>query len=319
MRNCDIYILNYNGKHLLSDCLPSIIQAVEARGNIDEMLLIDNASTDDSIEFMKHTYSQIKIIEKKENNFLFSINEEIDKSNKDYFIFLNNDIRVDIGFITPLLEWFDDDQIFATTSKIYDWEGRYLQTGKRFISFKKYTFNSWYDFDIQYSCHTLFASGGASAYDRKKFIKLGGFDELFKPFYIEDVDISYRAWKAGYKIVYSPESVIYHKGRATIEKHYRSKEIDKVFLKNTLIFIWKNITDIEFFALHLMLIPYRLVRVTLTSPPALSYKYFKTILTFPYIYMKRIQTRKQFKLSDRETFCLINSCEKILLRKSTCN
>lgn len=311
MRNCDIYILNYNGKHLLADCLPSVIQAVEARGNIDEIIVIDNASTDDSIEFVKQTYPQIKIIEKRENNFLFSINEEIVKSNKDYFIFLNNDLRFDIGFITPLLDWFDDGQVFATTSKIYDWDGKGLQTGKRFISFKKFTFNSWYDFDIQYACHTLFAPGGASAYDRKKFIELGGYDELFKPAYLEDIDISYRAWKAGYKVIYCPKSIIYHKGRATLSKIYRSKEIDKIFLKNNLVFTWKNITDIRFNIFHILLIPYRLIRIITSSPSYLSKQYIKTLLIFPYIFMKRNKVKKQFKLNDREVFHKINSLEEL--------
>ncbi len=311
MRNCDIYILNYNGKHLLGDCLTSVIRAVEARGNIDEIIVIDNASTDGSVEFLRDNYPGVRIIEKGENDFLFSVNEEVVRSGRDYFIFLNNDLRVDIGFITPLLDYFDDSRVFAVTSKIYDWEGKNLQTGKRFVSFKKFTYNSWYDLNIQYPCYTLFASGGAAAYDRKKFVEMGGYDELFNPGYLEDIDISYRAWKAGYKVIYCPESVVYHKGRETFGKHYRSIEIDKIFLKNTLLFTWKNITDTRFILFHLMLIPYRLLRVALSSPPALSCQYLRTILSCPYLYMKCIKVKKQFKLTDKEAFLMINSLERL--------
>jgi GT2 family glycosyltransferase len=293
------------------DCLPSVIGAVKARGNIDEVVVIDNASIDGSVEYLKKNYSCIKVIEQEKNNFLFSINKEVKKSAKDYFIFLNNDMRVDVDFITPLLDYFCKADVFAVTSRVYDWEGKNIQTGKRFISFKKFTFDSWYDLNIQYPCYTLLAVGGISAYDRKKFIELEGYDELFKPGYLEDVDISYRAWKAGYKIIYCPGSIVYHKGRSTFKKYYTSREIDKIFLRNTLIFTWKNITDMRLTTFYLLSIPYRLLLVILSSPFAISLQFIKTILNFPHIYKKRLLAKMQFKLADKKVFHLINSLQRI--------
>lgn len=315
MKKCDIFILNYNGKHLLEDCLPSVVKAVETRGNIDEIIVIDNASTDDSIEFIKQYYPQIKIILKEKNNYLFSINKEVLKSDKEYFIFLNNDLKVDINFITPLLNYFFDKSIFAVGSKIFDWEGKNLQTGKRFISFKKFALDTWYDFNIQYPCYTLYASGGASAFDRKKFIDLGGFDELFKPGYLEDTDISYRAWKAGYKVIYSPESIVYHKGRVTLGKQFKNIEIDKIFLRNRLYFTWKNISDIHLLLPHILLLPYRLLRF-ISTKPALGYEYFKTILRCLHILIKR-KNGEKFKITDKEAFKLINDMEIITIKENS--
>lgn len=317
MMTCDIYILNYNGRHLLEDSLPSIVEAVDARGKVDDIKVIDNASQDDSVEFLRRSFPQVKIVQKEKNNFLFSVNEDVRSSTKDYFIFLNNDLKVDKGFIAPLLDCLGNSDVFAATCKIYDWEGKSIQSGKRYISFKKFTYNSWYDFDRQYPCHTLFASGGASAYNRKTFVELGGFDELFNPGYLEDVDLSYRAWKAGYKVIYCPSSIVYHKGRQSFGKFFNNSQIDRIFLRNSLFFMWKNISDIYLLLPHLMLLPYRLLRVVYTGPSAFGYEYLKTILRCPGILMSARKARKQFRITDKEAFRLINMMDEVVIREGS--
>jgi GT2 family glycosyltransferase len=67
---------------------------------------------------------------------------------------------------------------------------------------------------------TFYAGGGSSAYDRRKFLELGGFDPLLHPFYVEDADVSYMAWKRGWKVLYAPGSIVFHEHRGTIGKRF---------------------------------------------------------------------------------------------------
>ena len=84
---------------------------------------------------------------------------------------------------------------------------------------------------------TFYGGGGSTAYDRRKFLELGGFDELLAPFYVEDVDLGYMAWKRGWINMYAPDSVVYHEHRGTIGKHFSEAYIAAVVQKNRLLFV----------------------------------------------------------------------------------
>ena len=97
---------------------------------------------------------------------------------------------------------------------------------------------------------TFYAGGGSTAYDRNKLLELGGFDSLMEPFYLEDADISYMAWKRGWFVFYEPRSVVYHEHRGTIGKHFSETEIQKALQQNNLLFTWKNIHEWKRLAGH---------------------------------------------------------------------
>ncbi|MDO9066518.1 MAG: glycosyltransferase, partial [Chloroflexota bacterium] len=107
---------------------------------------------------------------------------------------------------------------------------------------------------ISEAAPTIFAIGGAMVFRKGDFLWLGGFDAIYRPNCWEDIDISYRAWKRGLKVIYEPSSLMYHKGRATLT-YERPKEI-----KNELLFTWKNITDQQILKEHLNLLPWNLYR-----------------------------------------------------------
>jgi O-antigen biosynthesis protein len=87
----------------------------------------------------------------------------------------------------------------------------------------------------------FYGGGGSCAFDRTKFLALGGFDELFAPFYLEDTDLGFLAWKRGWKVLYQPASVVYHEHRGTIGKRFGDEHIRGVLQKNFILFTWKNI------------------------------------------------------------------------------
>ncbi len=99
---------------------------------------------------------------------------------------------------------------------------------------------------IQTAYPCAYPGGGSSAFDRAKFLELGGFDSLFHPFYYEDTDLGFRAWKRGWKVLYEPRSIVHHEHRGTIGKKFSPDYIEKVVRGNSLLYCWKNIHSWRF-------------------------------------------------------------------------
>jgi GT2 family glycosyltransferase len=123
----------------------------------------------------------------------------------------------------------------------------------------------WYhqlpDIDKVSTC--FFALGGQAAFSRSKYLELGGFDELLWPLYHEDIDLSYRAWRRGWRVLYEPSSVLYHLGGATSAAKYKRDELRRIVVQNTFLFQWKNIDDPAMRAEHNAWLAPRLARAVL--------------------------------------------------------
>ena len=116
------------------------------------------------------------------------------------------------------------------------------------------------DISELYPC--AYGGGGSCAFDRRKFWELGGFDELLAPFYLEDTDLGYLAWKRGWKNLYQPASVVYHEHRGTIGRRFSEAHIQGVLKKNFLLFTWKNIHEWRrLFAAFLVLLGQRSIEL----------------------------------------------------------
>jgi GT2 family glycosyltransferase len=127
-------------------------------------------------------------------------------------------------------------------------------------------------------------------FKRKLFIDLGLLDELYNPFYWEDIDLSYRAWKAGYKILYDPNVKVEHHHESTIGKYFDERKVLKIAFRNQLIFHWKNLTDKDLIFKHLLNLP-KLIFVS---------GFFDALIRLPKILKSRKKTIKLFKKTDRE-------------------
>ena len=103
-------------------------------------------------------------------------------------------------------------------------------------------------------------SGCSVAFSKDKLLKLGGYDELFNPFYWEEVDLSYRAWKRGWKILFEPESLVYHQTHSTISDVCSKQYITKISERNRYILVWKNISDKKMLFYHFAWVPFRLLK-----------------------------------------------------------
>jgi len=194
------------------------------------------------------------------NDFLFSLNPVVAGRSEDAIVILNNDMRVDADFLAPLLAHFDDPGVFAATARVLDWDGTRQTTGQRRMAIRNCWYYQWWDLDVRRPVYTLDAGGGCAAFRRTCFVELGGFDPLYRPGYFEDVDLSYRAWMRGWRTVFEPRSVIYHREGATLQDRSRETRFRTLLARNQALFTLKNIGGWSFVIGYLALAPWRLLR-----------------------------------------------------------
>ncbi len=246
-RAASIVIPNWNGLDLLKKYLPPLMAAVrQCPGS--EVMVVDNGSTDGSAQFILENYPQVRLVALADNRgFGGGSNEGFRHAKHDIVVLLNSDMRVERDFLRPLLDAFADDTTFAVSCQIFFTDPNKLreETGltegwwqQGSLRVRHRTEDAMRD---PYPC--FYGGGGSCAFDRRKFMALGGFDELLAPFYLEDTDIGFLAWKRGWKVLYQPLSVVYHEHRGTIGQHFTDAYIQSVLKKNFLLFTWKNIHE----------------------------------------------------------------------------
>ena len=242
-----VVIPNWNGRDLLEKYLPSIVTAL-AGSPENEIVVVDNGSTDGSAGFVREHYPQVTLLELPRNlGFGGGSNAGFRAAKNEIVVLLNSDMRVAPDFLAPLLEGFRDPEVFAVSCQIFFSDPNKLreETGL--------TEGWWQDGSLHVSHRNdpavddlfpcFYGGGGSCAFDRGKFLELGGFDEILAPFYLEDTDLGYMAWKRGWKVLYQPRSIVYHEHRGTIGKRFREEQIQAVLKKNYVLFCWKNIHE----------------------------------------------------------------------------
>ena len=243
-----IVIPNWNGRDLLEKYLPSVIAAAE-RVPGSEVIVVDNGSTDGSAAFVRERFPEVRVVALETNlGFGGGSNAGFNAARHDVVVLLNSDMRVEPDFLQPLLDGFTDEQVFSVSCQIFlfrskqasrrDRPHRILVGARQACGFA--TAPSQTSAEL-YPC--AYGGGGSCAFDRRKFLELGGFDELLAPFYLEDTDLGYLAWKRGWKNLYQPASVVFHEHRGTIGRRFSEAYIQGVLKKNFLLFAWKNIHD----------------------------------------------------------------------------
>jgi GT2 family glycosyltransferase len=240
-----VVIPNWNGRDLLERYLPSVAAALAGNPE-NEIIVVDNGSSDGSADFVRQAFPGVRVLALERNlGFGGGSNAGFRAAQNDIVVLLNSDMRVAPDFLPPLLEGFGDGRVFAVSCQIFfsDPARRREETGL--------TQGWWQDGGLKvrhrvdpaipglFPC--FYGGGGSCAFDRRKFLELGGFDELLAPFYLEDTDLGYMAWKRGWKVLYQPRSVVYHEHRGTIGKRFTEEQIQSVLKKNYLLFCWKNI------------------------------------------------------------------------------
>lgn len=231
-----VIVTNWNGVKLLKKHLENVIvTSPEAH----EIILADDASTDNSLKIAKiiqKKYPQLKILTHHHNQgFAKNSNHAVKIATGDLVVLLNSDITPHTGYITNSLKHFSDPKIFGVGfaefgnenyARIF-WKNGYIQTEPGYSN--KTHITAW-------------LSGGSSIVRRDIFLKLGGFDSIYEPFYNEDQDLGNRAWRSGYKLLWEPKSIVEHQHQATTSKFPKSFLI-YVKERNILLTTLRNISD----------------------------------------------------------------------------
>ena len=239
-----IVIPNYNGEMNLRNNLPRVLKAVEYERRETEVLVVDDASTDKSRDVLK-LYPTVHVIENIANQgFAISCNTGIKASSGDIVILLNSDVIPAEDFINPLVVHFEDDaRVFAVgcLEKVINSNNQIVgERGVGSLFFKNGIFQHAAG-DLN-SNHTDWVCGGSGAYRKDLFLKLGGFDMRFAPFYWEDIDLSYRAKLAEYKLLFERKSIIYHKhAEGSIARQHGEDEINDISFRNQIKFTQKHL------------------------------------------------------------------------------
>ena len=240
MKSVCLAILNYNGKQHLEHLLPTACAAAKNVRGTCTVVVLDNQSTRDDVTWIEREFPSVQVVVAPKNDFLFSYNWLARKRTEDVLVLLNNDLKVDRDFIAPLIKHFESPDVFSVSARSYDWNEGEATSGPARLEFKN-GFYSWkFDTQHQQTCHTFFSSGGFMAVDRNKFVELGGFNPLFVPAYCEDVDLCFRAWRRGWRCIYEPDSIVWHRHQATWSGHSTTDYLDSLELRNLLLMQWST-------------------------------------------------------------------------------
>jgi GT2 family glycosyltransferase len=271
-----IIIPNYNGKDLLQKNLPQVLKAAPKA----EVIVVDDASTDDSHEYLSKYYTQVKIIKHPKNlRFAAACNSGAKAASGDILILLNSDVVPQIDFLPPLIKHFKDNNVFSVGSlEIEVNNGKKIISGRTEGDFQRGFLIHWRPTD-QESQSTLWNFGGSMAVDRKKYLKLGGMDSLYSPAYWEDIDLCWRAAQKGWKIIFEKDSVVYHHHESTNQTVFGKKKMQEIAFRNQILFVWKNIRG-EKLIKHFLWLPYHLIFTSIKTKGLFLKAFLNAIIRF---------------------------------------
>jgi len=246
-----VVIPNYNGNDLLRDNLPSVFQALIKIGFKHEVIVSDDASSESPKNILDKFFPSVVLLINNHNlGFGQNVNKAVKAAKFEAVLILNSDMRIDEDYFKHQISILKKKDTFCVGGKIIDQSTQDIETGWRpYIRHGKIRWEAFNPAENRL-IETFYVCGGNALVSKKLFLKLGGYLEVYKPFYLEDVDLSIRAWRSGYKCYYSPNSICFHKKSSTIESYYTKNEIaissnrnylilNYLHSSNTNLIVWK--------------------------------------------------------------------------------
>ncbi len=296
-----VVIPAYNGKSHLEANLPPLLDATRGRSGL-EVIVVDDGSGDGTPEFLAARFPQVTLIALGQNRgFAGACNAGAHAAKGDFVYFLNSDARVREDFLDPVIQGFGDPAVFAVGSREIQPDG-----GGTFsvpVPFFRFGLFGHRYLEIPVPAHSFpayFVSAGHAAFAREKFVALGGFDELYRPFYWEDIDLCYGAWRRGWKVLLDPRSVVDHAGQGTIGRFFAPRRIQSIYWKNRFLFVWKNLRDPALMAEHLACLPLLLAALPLARGRVVLRGFVEALCQLREALTKRRREVRKPAISDRD-------------------
>jgi GT2 family glycosyltransferase len=304
-----IIIPNYNGEKVMAKNLPFVLEATKeyTKGKV-EIIIPNDPSTDKSKEVIASFIASLKgtgIVgktinntRKEESGYSKNVSRGVALATGDILVLINTDVRPHKNFLEPLLAPFSDEKVFGVgcmDESIEDGEkvlrGRGVGYWHRgFVLHKAGSLDK---------ANTFWVSGGSSALRKRVWEKLGGLDVIYNPFYWEDIDLSYRALKSGYSLVFEPKSVVVHEHEeGAIRAKFKQRFIQKIVYRNQFFFVWKNITDGKLLFSHCLWLPYHFFSAVKRRDWYFFQGFFLAVLQLNQVRHSRYRAKKYFVRKD---------------------
>lgn len=309
-----VIIPNFNGKKLLEDNLPSVIREIDAYCKKEkkdaEVIIVDDASSDESVLYLENHKKSlgtnlvtVHYLANTHNvGFARTVNRGVSHAKGKYLLLLNTDVVPEKDFLEPLIHAIEKEHVFAVGCLDKSIEhGKIVERGRGI--------GRWHEGFLIHSAGkldkdaTLWVSGGSGLFRKDIWNKLKGLNELYSPFYWEDIDLSYRALKSGYNVLFEKRSTVIHEHeKGAIKKERDEKYIKAIAYRNQFLFVWLNITDKSLFITHVLWLPIHVIRSVKNNDKAFLSGFFMAISKINQVIKKRKELMKSFIKKDREIF-----------------
>ena len=274
MKTVSVVIPNWKKLPLIKH-LPAAIKACPGA----EIIVVDDASPDDTVAYLKKNFPGVKVLVNRQNErFSVSCNNGFKAAKGEIVVLLNSDVAPKPNFLAPLVRHFSDPKVFAVSCLEIDKQGKF--SGRNQCQFKRgFLIHSAAPVVAGNNC---WATGGSSAFDRKKYLQIGGMDPLYKPAYWEDIDLSWQARKKfGWKILFEPKSQVDHNHETTNVSVFGLRKMEQMAMRNQFLFVWKNIRGRQLWE-HWFWLPYHLIFSTYRTKGV----FFKALIQAIIIWLK---------------------------------
>lgn len=241
-----LIVPNYNGAHLLERNLPSARAATADYAGNAKILIVDDGSTDGSTTLLQQKFPDIRCVAHQTNQgFSEAILTGVRSASTDLVFLLNSDVELNVGCLEMLVPYFQGTETFSVSPLIlgedgsvqrHSWNLRKLRHGHLVID--DWTLADARKMREHTLLSSLYCSGGSMLVDRRKFLLLGGFHPIFKPFYGEDFDLGIRAWYRGWPSYFEPNASLVHQSQGSIKDAFKRGVVKTIRRRNRYLLEW---------------------------------------------------------------------------------
>lgn len=254
-------------------------------------VLVVNDYPKQSIKKDLNQFAQVRLIENMTNKgFSGAVNTGTHEATREYLLLLNDDVKLlNKSYEKALKQLEDNISLFAVSFAQKEMDGTIV--GKNMIYWKN-GFLRHQAVKPDTAGPNAWAEGGSCLINKKLFDELQGFDEMFSPFYWEDIDLSYRAWKKGYRIEFNPNIRVEHHHETTISTHFQKDRIETIAYRNQLLFIWKNISSWDLLIAHKLYLIKTIIRAIIKNDVTFLEGFIQALKHLPEALIKHFQNPK---------------------------
>ncbi|MEO6406448.1 MAG: glycosyltransferase family 2 protein [Ferruginibacter sp.] len=308
-----VVIPNYNGRQLLPEIIPYALKALQHTNLASEIIIVDDCSTDDSCSFIATNFPGVVLIKNEINSgFSITMNRGIFSARFQLMLMLNSDVKLEANYFTSLLPYFLEQDCFGVMGRIVGWNDDNIQDAAKLPA--------WHGAKLKTSGNyfaakpapgdrlfSMYLSGANALVSTEKLLFLGGFDELFSPFYIEDVELSIRAWRVGWKCYYDHFAICRHKVSTSIKSSRSKNFIKTIYYRNKMFLHAKHLEGTALLLWYMQLVPEAFIKIV-----SIRRYYFRALRMFS-INKRALKTsRNKFEELADENLKTLSSVTKII-------